>query len=195
SATFFFSSRRRHTRSKRDWSSDVCSSDLTASRRRPQPRSPRAMPPVISSTWVTASYRTPWRRTSPRLSPSSTLPRLDHSRHDHSRNDHEGFSHMRIAIIRAGLAGLTAAHEIHKADPDTHIDVLEAGERIGGKLFTVPFESGPTDMGAEAYLATRADATEFCHELGLGDSLVTPSGARSQLYAGGRLRSLPRGGV
>src|SRR2546421_6400648 len=27
---FFFSSRRRHTRSDRDWSSDVCSSDLTA---------------------------------------------------------------------------------------------------------------------------------------------------------------------
>src|SRR5206468_9705337 len=26
---FFFSSRRRHTRSDRDWSSDVCSSDLT----------------------------------------------------------------------------------------------------------------------------------------------------------------------
>src|SRR5699024_1865083 len=25
---FFFASRRRHTRSKRDWSSDVCSSDL-----------------------------------------------------------------------------------------------------------------------------------------------------------------------
>src|SRR2546428_4975232 len=27
---FFFSSRRRHTRSDRDWSSDVCSSDLTS---------------------------------------------------------------------------------------------------------------------------------------------------------------------
>src|SRR2546421_8822401 len=27
---FFFSSRRRHTRSDRDWSSDVCSSDLSA---------------------------------------------------------------------------------------------------------------------------------------------------------------------
>ena len=25
---FFFSSRRRHTRLRRDWSSDVCSSDL-----------------------------------------------------------------------------------------------------------------------------------------------------------------------
>src|SRR5437868_11298142 len=29
---FFFSSRRRHTISKRDWSSDVCSSDLFSSR-------------------------------------------------------------------------------------------------------------------------------------------------------------------
>src|SRR5699024_11216874 len=29
---FFFSSRRRHTISKRDWSSDVCSSDLAAGR-------------------------------------------------------------------------------------------------------------------------------------------------------------------
>src|SRR6266436_1124882 len=28
-ALFFFSSRRRHTRCSRDWSSDVCSSDLT----------------------------------------------------------------------------------------------------------------------------------------------------------------------
>src|SRR5699024_11665847 len=27
-SSFFLSSRRRHTRSKRDWSSDVCSSDL-----------------------------------------------------------------------------------------------------------------------------------------------------------------------
>src|SRR5690349_23456588 len=29
---FFFSSRRRHTRSLRDWSSDVCSSDLDTTR-------------------------------------------------------------------------------------------------------------------------------------------------------------------
>src|SRR5690349_24150249 len=33
---FFFSSRRRHTRSLRDWSSDVCSSDLTLRLRVPE---------------------------------------------------------------------------------------------------------------------------------------------------------------
>src|SRR5690606_39596693 len=36
---FFFSSRRRHTRFSRDWSSDVCSSDL--SRRCPQTSVPQ----------------------------------------------------------------------------------------------------------------------------------------------------------
>src|SRR5699024_11243993 len=34
----FFSSIRRHTRSKRDWSSDVCSSDLSRVRRLPAGR-------------------------------------------------------------------------------------------------------------------------------------------------------------
>src|SRR5687768_9536663 len=33
SCFFFFSSRRRHTRCSRDWSSDVCSSDLLHARR------------------------------------------------------------------------------------------------------------------------------------------------------------------
>src|SRR5437870_6312828 len=36
---FFFSSRRRHTRWPRDWSSDVCSSDLAAA---PPPATSRA---------------------------------------------------------------------------------------------------------------------------------------------------------
>src|SRR2546430_9747280 len=38
SICFFFSSRRRHTRFDCDWSSDVCSSDLSL------PRTPRALP-------------------------------------------------------------------------------------------------------------------------------------------------------
>src|SRR5207249_7120321 len=37
---FFFSSRRRHTRSKRDWSSDVCSSDLQVAERLVGPQGP-----------------------------------------------------------------------------------------------------------------------------------------------------------
>src|SRR5690606_40256890 len=74
---FFFSSRRRHTRFSRDWSSDVCSSDLLGRRRRPRagaegdphlepaprpqeegdvtsaPRAARPTPPPISGHQVT----------------------------------------------------------------------------------------------------------------------------------------------
>src|SRR5690625_2636887 len=37
---FFFSSRRRHTRWPRDWSSDVCSSDLPTYKVKPKPSKP-----------------------------------------------------------------------------------------------------------------------------------------------------------
>lgn len=102
---------------------------------------------------------------------------------------------MRYAIIGAGLAGLTAAREIRTLDQAADIEVFEAGGRIGGKLFTVPFDSGPTDMGAEAFLARRADAMEFFRSLGLGDSLVAPSGLSSTVYTGGELKALPKGGM
>src|SRR5439155_13298389 len=46
SVCFFFSSRRRHTRWPRDWSSDVCSSDLPAPGRRcTRPAPPRRTSP------------------------------------------------------------------------------------------------------------------------------------------------------
>src|SRR5215475_10070548 len=62
---FFFSSRRRHTRFSRDWSSDVCSSDLAAL---PPARADtgllRGLPAVKTrATWV------PW--TSQRLTQAS----------------------------------------------------------------------------------------------------------------------------
>src|SRR2546421_5133212 len=41
---FFFSSRRRHTRSDRDWSSDVCSSDLLPGERAGPRRAPVVLP-------------------------------------------------------------------------------------------------------------------------------------------------------
>src|SRR6266496_5511279 len=50
---FFFSSRRRHTRSLRDWSSDVCSSDLWSRRRARAGRTRAARPSTSSSRWRT----------------------------------------------------------------------------------------------------------------------------------------------
>src|SRR5436190_23374095 len=53
--TFFFSSRRRHTRSLCDWSSDVCSSDLSpAATISSRPRSPptsRSFARIAATGW------------------------------------------------------------------------------------------------------------------------------------------------
>lgn len=100
---------------------------------------------------------------------------------------------MKIAIIGAGLAGLTAAYELRGTD--TKVDVYEATDRIGGKLHTVAFEGGPTDMGAEAFMARRQDAVGFFTELGLKDSLVEPSGLRSLVWVDGQARQLPTAGI
>lgn len=109
---------------------------------------------------------------------------------------------MNIAIIGAGLAGLTAAYELRStgsaragAEDDLKVDVYEATDRLGGKLHTVAFEAGPTDMGAEAFMARRQDAVDFFTELGLAGSLVEPSGLRSLVWVDGETRGLPTGGV
>src|SRR5204863_2463360 len=57
SALFFFSSRRRHTRSLRDWSSDVCSSDLAELPVHPAPvrrRPARAGPLMFAESYAQA---------------------------------------------------------------------------------------------------------------------------------------------
>src|SRR3712207_9473700 len=51
---FFFSSRRRHTRYWRDWSSDVCSSDLddaSVERTLPAGAGPESLAPMAGAVW------------------------------------------------------------------------------------------------------------------------------------------------
>src|SRR2546421_3756675 len=51
---FFFSSRRRHTRSDRDWSSDVCSSDLEEIPARMQARAADDLKKMVTDRLVDA---------------------------------------------------------------------------------------------------------------------------------------------
>src|SRR3989440_6784300 len=50
---FFFSSRRRHTRSDRDWSSDVCSSDLAT--KRPRQPGPAIDGHLLPGYWINSN--------------------------------------------------------------------------------------------------------------------------------------------
>src|SRR5690349_23648231 len=71
---FFFSSRRRHTRSLRDWSSDVCSSDLASLRSLALPPGPPALATKMGQTDWTVSSSASSARSTRTVSPSRISP-------------------------------------------------------------------------------------------------------------------------
>jgi oxygen-dependent protoporphyrinogen oxidase len=101
-----------------------------------------------------------------------------------------------IAIVGAGIAGLAAAWELVKdADGADQVQVhlLEAGERVGGKLRSADFAGRRVDLAADAFLGRRPEATTLCHELGLTEDLVPVGASGASVWARGRLRRLPAG--
>ncbi|MGO3363428.1 MAG: protoporphyrinogen oxidase [Corynebacterium sp.] len=97
-----------------------------------------------------------------------------------------------VAVVGGGVSGLAAAWELRRRlGPGAHILVLEAYDRVGGKLKTVDFSDGPVDMGAEAFLTRRTGLAQIVTDLGLGDELREPSGARSAFLADGSLVDIP----
>lgn len=70
-----------------------------------------------------------------------------------------------IFILGAGLAGLHAAHLLTKAGRD--VVVLEANDRVGGRLFTLDHGAGFTEGGGELINATYKRVLNATSRLGL----------------------------
>ncbi len=96
---------------------------------------------------------------------------------------------MRVAVVGGGVAGLTAAYELGKAGLD--VVVLEGADRIGGKLRLAEIDGVTVDVGAEALLARRPEATALLTELGLGDLTANPATISAAIWTRGALRTMP----
>ena len=94
-----------------------------------------------------------------------------------------------VVVIGGGIAGLAAADLLAGSGVD--VLVLEAGDRLGGNVHTVSFAGRPLDLGAEVFVTQEPTASELCHELSLGDELVTPAQHRSFVWTRRGLRPLP----
>lgn len=57
---------------------------------------------------------------------------------------HNQNPNLRIAIVGAGLAGLTAARELFRCGY-TMIDLYEASDRIGGRTYSIPLNTPQTN--------------------------------------------------
>jgi oxygen-dependent protoporphyrinogen oxidase len=96
-------------------------------------------------------------------------------------------------IVGGGIAGLAAAHRLLRLVPSgsVQVTVLEADQRFGGKVRTLPFAGRALDVGAEALLTRVPHAVALCRELGLGDRLLAPATDQPFIWTRGELRPLP----
>jgi len=72
---------------------------------------------------------------------------------------------MRIAVVGAGFAGLAAADALARAGHD--VVVLEARDRVGGRVHSVPFAGGLVERGAEFVFDGHEQVQALCARFGL----------------------------
>ncbi|MFD3584298.1 protoporphyrinogen oxidase [Streptomyces sp. NPDC058683] len=98
-----------------------------------------------------------------------------------------------VVVIGAGIAGLAAAHRL--LERGARVTVLEASERVGGKLLPGEIAGVRVDLGAESMLARRPEAVALAREVGLDGRLQPPATASASIWTRGALRPMPKGHV
>lgn len=79
----------------------------------------------------------------------------------------------KFTIVGGGITGLTAAFYAERYLPeDVSITLLEASDRLGGKIDT--FETGEfaVERGPDSYVFRKTAMTDLIQDVGLGDELV-----------------------
>ncbi|HEX5725117.1 MAG TPA: FAD-dependent oxidoreductase, partial [Longimicrobiaceae bacterium] len=90
-----------------------------------------------------------------------------------------------MIVVGAGLAGLCAALELHRAGHQ--VTVLEARDRVGGRVLTLrePFSDGLyAEAGALHVLAEHATVRRYADQFGV--ELVDQPGGTGVMFVGGR---------
>jgi oxygen-dependent protoporphyrinogen oxidase len=100
-----------------------------------------------------------------------------------------------VVVVGGGVTGLAAAYELTRADPAPDVTLVEASDRVGGKLLTTPFAGRLLDEGADAFLVRVPWAVDLCGEIGLEHDLVAPATGTAYVWSRGRLRRLPEATV
>jgi oxygen-dependent protoporphyrinogen oxidase len=98
-----------------------------------------------------------------------------------------------VVVIGAGIAGLAAAHRLLARG--VRVTVLEASDRVGGKLLPGEIAGARVDLGAESMLARRPEAVALAREVGLEGRLQPPATATASIWTRGALRPMPKGHV
>ncbi len=106
----------------------------------------------------------------------------------------------KIAIIGAGISGLSTAYAIERlageAGLDVEVTVFEREERTGGKIWSIKEEGYLCEWGPNGFLDSKPMTLELCDHIGIQDKLERSNdNARKRfIYSGGILNRLPENG-
>ena len=92
---------------------------------------------------------------------------------------------MRVIVIGAGAAGLSAAYTLRQRGVDPL--VLEAADHAGGRIAAEEVDGFRIDTGAQIFTASYDTARQLCHELGVP---VEACSRRAGVYSRGEFRIL-----
>ena len=88
-----------------------------------------------------------------------------------------------VAIIGAGMSGLVAAAKLHRAHPQLSIALLEASDRVGGRIYT---DEEGTELGAAFIGPEQHRIVALIHDLGLSMYPVDVDGPQMLVHHGTR---------
>jgi len=98
-----------------------------------------------------------------------------------------------FVVVGAGITGLTAAYRLSRDAPDASITLIEADDRLGGKIRSSPFAGlDGIDESADAFLTRVPYAMNLAEELGLTAELTSPAAASANVWWNG-LHPIPEG--
>lgn len=102
-------------------------------------------------------------------------------------------SSKRVAIIGAGISGLSAAYALKKAGWDPAL--FDTRHRAGGVLETTHIENCLVEAGPDSYLAQKPWATSLIRELGMADDLIGSNDDKRKTFIvrNGRMVPMPDG--
>src|SRR5215467_11092903 len=99
-----------------------------------------------------------------------------------------------VVIVGGGIAGLSAAFELHKRG--LSFVILERASRTGGVIVSEPVGDFVVDGGPDSILTQKPEGIALCKELGIADRLVPTKPPRlAYIQRGGRLHALPANSV
>lgn len=102
-----------------------------------------------------------------------------------------------IVVVGGGITGLTAAYYLQKEIKEKklpyEVKLVEASNRLGGKIKTMKQDGFTIEQGPDSLLARKQPAVKLVEELDLQDQVIRNATGQSYILVKNKLHKMPKG--